>query len=200
MYRLLVALLFFMIAAPTAAQDSATYTINVRNANVRSCAQTSCSIVTRLKHGTAITILETVEGEQVNSSTQWHRIEVDGKEGYLYSPLAISSSSSPSSPASTSRNGGTISCSLVYRTGRQIVDTAGRWSSPLDQQDEAFFIFTFSNGSTDVETEYVRSNETSATGHLSSGGPDLTLVSGQMQIRDAGNGVLSSAECKVSNA
>lgn len=105
MKKLAFLLTIFLLTLSVFAQE--TYYVSARTARVRSCPETSCSIVARLRRGTAVQVLETVEGDAVSGNTTWYRIEARGREGYIHSSLVtttppVTQSSSGNSPAASS--------------------------------------------------------------------------------------------------
>lgn len=96
-----------------AAQDAEVQTVSaqtyyaVNQINVRSCASTSCAVVTRLAGGAAMTVNGRIEGEAVSgSNATWYRIDINGTEGYVYSGL-VSQQAPVVESGSTSSGGGT---------------------------------------------------------------------------------------------
>lgn len=72
--------------------------------NVRSCASTTCEVVTRLERATAVSANGQATGEAVNAgNTVWYRVDIDGTEGYIYSGLL---SNTPNSTSNTTTGGG----------------------------------------------------------------------------------------------
>ncbi len=94
-FFLLALLLMTSIAT---AQEAYTTT---RSARVRSEPNTSAEIVTTLRAGTAITVLETVQGESVSGSRVWYRI----RNGYVHSSLVRAGGSPASGDSSSGGNG-----------------------------------------------------------------------------------------------
>ena len=88
----LIAIVFaiLILGVPVFAQENETYYTTTR-ARLRSCPQTSCTILKTLSTGTAIEVLETIEGTRVSNSTEWYRVQIDGKEGYIHSSLTTDS-------------------------------------------------------------------------------------------------------------
>lgn len=80
----------------TRAQSSTTYYITAATANARSCAQTTCRVVTKFSKGTAIQVTGTTEGSRFQGSTTWLTVDYDGQTVYVHSKLA-----STTAPAST---------------------------------------------------------------------------------------------------
>lgn len=102
MRKFFVLIAFLLISITVAAQDSTTYYVSVRTANVRACSLTTCAIVAKLPSGTAIQPLEQVEGAKVSGSTIWYRIDVNGKEGYIHASLVTTKAPKASAPATGS--------------------------------------------------------------------------------------------------
>lgn len=73
--------------------------------NVRSCASTSCAVVTRLSAGEAITVTGETDGDRVESgNATWYRVVIDGETGYVYS--GVVSINAPVSSSNVSGNSG----------------------------------------------------------------------------------------------
>lgn len=133
---LLASILAALLAlSMTTAAQGITYYVKVQTANVRSCAQTSCSVLTTLKNGSKITALETVQGASVSGSSRWYRISVNGEDGFIHSSLVTtkkpnavvgatrtprpSGGSAPpvsTSVPNTSSSGGGVSCPNMSAT------------------------------------------------------------------------------------
>lgn len=88
----------------TRAQSSTTYYITAATANARSCAQTTCRVVTKFSKGTAIQVTGTTEGSRFQGSTTWLIVDYDGQTVYVHSKLA-----SMTAPASTATGGSSSS-------------------------------------------------------------------------------------------
>jgi len=56
-------------------------------ANIRSCPDTACAIVDRLEVGDRIEVLETVTGQEVDGSVEWHRFIYQGQEAYIHASV-----------------------------------------------------------------------------------------------------------------
>lgn len=78
--------LFLLVVMSVAAQPNILY-VKARTANVRSCPRTGCKILTGLRPGTAITIIEVVKGQSFANSSTWYRVRVDNQDGYVHSSL-----------------------------------------------------------------------------------------------------------------
>lgn len=88
MRKLLFLLIVVLLTASVAAQDiGATLYIGKVTVNARACAKTTCKVVAKLRPGTAVVILELVDGATVKKSTKWYRIQVDGKDAFVHSSL-----------------------------------------------------------------------------------------------------------------
>lgn len=88
----------------TRAQSSTTYYITAATANARSCAQTSCRVITKFSKGTAVQVTGTTEGSRFQGSTTWLTVDYDGQTVYVHSKLA-----STTAPASATTGGSTSS-------------------------------------------------------------------------------------------
>ena len=82
--------LFLLVIMSVSAQAVGTVYVKARTANVRSCPRAGCRILTGLRPGTAIAVLETVKGQSVANSTTWYRVRVKDQDGYLHSSLVSS--------------------------------------------------------------------------------------------------------------
>src|SRR5689334_16982640 len=100
MKKIAIALTFLLLTVVAFAADTV-YT-SQRGVRVRSCAQTSCSIVVTLPRGTALTVLGIEDGTKVGKSTQWYKVSVNGQEGYVHSSLVTTTA--PASPAPATIN------------------------------------------------------------------------------------------------
>lgn len=73
---------------PTAAVRATSYTVT-GNANMRSCAGTTCAVAGTLAAGELIQIIGTTEGSSVGGSTRWLIVlRRDGTQAYIHSSLA----------------------------------------------------------------------------------------------------------------
>lgn len=106
---------FLLVTSIAAAQDTYTTT---RSARVRGEPNTSSEIITTLRSGTAITVLEAVQGESVSDSRVWYRI----RNGYVHSSLVRAGGSPSSSPATG--NGGNTTLATV----EPVPPPAAAWS------------------------------------------------------------------------
>lgn len=93
-------------------------------ANVRSCPNTTCDVVTTLSSGEAITTYGTVDGQTVSGSSEWWMIRYDGDIVYIHSslvtgiqPVAPATSAAPSGGGSggSGSTGGENSCNVSGR-------------------------------------------------------------------------------------
>lgn len=57
------------------------------NANARSCPRTSCPVITSLALGTAVDVLQRVDGQSINGSTTWLELKQDGRVVYVHGSL-----------------------------------------------------------------------------------------------------------------
>lgn len=80
------AALFLLLIMSVAAQSSVLY-VKARTANVRSCPRTGCRIITGLRPGTAVSVLETVRGQPFANSSTWYRVRAEDQDGYIHSSL-----------------------------------------------------------------------------------------------------------------
>lgn len=78
--------LFLLVIMSAVAQPNILY-VNLRTANLRSCPETSCRIITALRPGTAVTVLETVRGQRFAGSSDWYHIRASSQAGYVHSSL-----------------------------------------------------------------------------------------------------------------
>ena len=63
-------------------------TTELRSAHVRDCPSTQCSVVGRLMNGALVQALETVQGEVVDGSSRWMRIDYQGRSrAFVHAPL-----------------------------------------------------------------------------------------------------------------
>lgn len=105
----LLALLSLVLSV--AAQEGQTYYATARSVRMRAEPNTRATILTSIRRGTAVDVLEVVEGGRVDGVTVWYRVRVDGREGYIHSSFlsptppatsgGSSSSSSGTGPVST---------------------------------------------------------------------------------------------------
>jgi hypothetical protein len=58
-----------------------------QNANARSCPRTTCARVMTIQAGTAVSVIDTENGEAVSGSTTWMHVLYDGREMYIHSSL-----------------------------------------------------------------------------------------------------------------
>lgn len=104
----LILLALILFTSVTVAQES--YTVSSRSARVRAEPNTTSEVIATLRRGTAITILEEVEGTRVSGSKIWYRIEVDGETGYIHSSLVrAGTTTSNNTGGSGSSSGGSDS-------------------------------------------------------------------------------------------
>lgn len=94
---ILLLISFLLITSIATAQNNYTTT---RSARVRSEPSTSAEIVTTLRAGTVISVLETVDGESVSGSRVWYRI----RNGYIHSSLVRAGGEPVSPNPATSNN------------------------------------------------------------------------------------------------
>lgn len=73
------------------AQGVGPYYVQLRTANVRACPRTSCRIITALRPGTAVTVLEPVRGQRIGGDPTWYRIRSEEPEAYIHSLLVSTS-------------------------------------------------------------------------------------------------------------
>jgi hypothetical protein len=71
--------------APTTPVSSVYYT--AANARARSCPETTCRALVVIPEGTALSILQTVEGETVEASNVWMETVYNGRAVYIHSSL-----------------------------------------------------------------------------------------------------------------
>lgn len=100
----LLAIVLLVVLAPATAQE--TYTVSSRTARVRAEANTSSDIITTLRRGASISVLEVVEGATVSGSKVWYRIDVNGQSGYVHSSLVQSGAAANTTGGSSSGSNG----------------------------------------------------------------------------------------------
>lgn len=70
---------------------SADFAVNMRtvnnNANARTCPDLSCDVVTVVRTGQSVQIVEQVTGEAVNGNATWWAVNVDGRELFVHESL-----------------------------------------------------------------------------------------------------------------
>jgi hypothetical protein len=81
-----------------------TYYISVNSARARSCAETSCRIVTSFRRGTAITVNGTVQGSTVQGNRVW--LEVDYNDSLVYVHSSLATTRAPASSQTNVQSGG----------------------------------------------------------------------------------------------
>lgn len=104
------------------------------NANVRSCPRTSCNTLGSLLRGEAVTILDTVEGQAVNTGNAlWYEIDYRGESGYVYSALLSERQPTavPTSRAQTGSTGGQSGQPVQPQPTQVLVSTALPTVPPL---------------------------------------------------------------------
>ncbi|MBI1258329.1 MAG: hypothetical protein GC204_12725 [Chloroflexi bacterium] len=90
----LIALIILLTAGVAQAQDSAaaplqtdvqTYRVTISRVNIRTCAQTSCPMLTTYPEGTPLFVLGSETGDAVQGNTTWYRIRdnLTGQQGYI---------------------------------------------------------------------------------------------------------------------
>ena len=78
------------IAAPEDSADEATahyYVIAPYHANARSCPRTNCPVIISLALGTAVEVLQQVDGEAIFGSTTWLQLNHDDRVVYVHGSL-----------------------------------------------------------------------------------------------------------------
>lgn len=85
---------FFVLARGLAAQDSATYVIGETRARARSCPYMDCTIITWLEPGTPVDVLNAVEGDAVDGSSQWYHVSLSGLDAYVHT-LLVTTTTAP---------------------------------------------------------------------------------------------------------
>ena len=63
------------------------YVIAPYRANARSCPRTSCPVITSFPLGTAVDVLQRVDGESVNGDTTWLELKQDSQVVYVHGSL-----------------------------------------------------------------------------------------------------------------
>jgi hypothetical protein len=86
MRKVFLFIAFLLLAGTIAIAQDVVY-IGKVTTNARACPKTTCKVIAKLKPGTPITVLETVEGTAVKKSTQWYRIQVKGVDAYVHVSL-----------------------------------------------------------------------------------------------------------------
>jgi hypothetical protein len=76
------------VPQPTSSVNAETRYIRFNNVTVRSCPRTTCLPVATLSRGTAVAVVEWMDGEMVDGQTQWAAIQsTEGDIGYVHSTL-----------------------------------------------------------------------------------------------------------------
>jgi hypothetical protein len=86
--------------------DPATYYAGSSGANIRDCAKTSCTVLTKLAASNPIVSNYVVNGDSVDTGNAiWYRVQYNGVTGYVYSgvvssvkPTTTNTASQPSNP------------------------------------------------------------------------------------------------------
>ncbi len=100
-----------------------TYYISVRQANARSCPQTTCEIVAQLSRGTPITVEGTETGASVSGNRTWLRFTYNGATAYVHSSLATTRNPNSSGGGTTGGGSTGASCNGA-RTCSQMTSCA----------------------------------------------------------------------------
>lgn len=100
----LVGMIVISPSASIRAQSGTTYYVTASTANARSCAQTTCRVVTKFSKDTAIQVTGTTEGSRFQGSTTWLVVDYNGQTVYVHSKLA-----STTAPASANTSSGSSS-------------------------------------------------------------------------------------------
>ena len=85
-YSLLIESSLSVELTPTS-QSMTYYIQGDRRVNARSCPGTSCGVVIVLSPGDNISVIETVSGDLIAGSADWHRTFIDGTEAFVHSSL-----------------------------------------------------------------------------------------------------------------
>lgn len=74
------------------------------NANARTCPQVDCIVLTVILSGTAVQVIDEVEGQRTVGSAVWYIVRYDSKEMYVHSSLLAQSSPAAQQVQSTARS------------------------------------------------------------------------------------------------
>jgi hypothetical protein len=97
---ILVGLVVVTALAALAQEEVAGYVVRSSSAaNARSCPRLDCAVVTTFGPGEIISVVDTVSGDTVSGSDQWHRVVHDGANVYVHSSLLVAQPSDKSAPA-----------------------------------------------------------------------------------------------------
>lgn len=108
MKRIPLFFLLILLLAVSVAADETMYT-NKRGVRVRKEPHTTATVVTTLRTGAAVTIIDSAEGDKVSGSTTWYHVNTGMYIGYIHSSLLTSAapgSSAANSPPATSGSSG----------------------------------------------------------------------------------------------
>lgn len=94
----------FLILSLSVAADDTMYTSR-RGVRVRKEPRTSAVIVTTLKSGAAVSIIESVEGDKVSGSTLWYYVSTGLFQGYIHSSLLTTVAPGSAAPPASSGTG-----------------------------------------------------------------------------------------------
>ncbi|MBQ8953517.1 MAG: SH3 domain-containing protein, partial [Clostridia bacterium] len=120
------ALALALALAPASASAASVCTVNVSRLNVRSQPSTNSKIVTVVRQGTQLPLIENAGG--------WLKVEVNGSTGYVFAEYATvsntASDSAPSSAASQPASAQTVTTAGAQQTGVVTVDKLNVRSGP----------------------------------------------------------------------
>ncbi len=109
-FLLIVTLLVVSVSA-----EDTMYTSR-RGVRVRKEPHKTATVVTTLKSGAAVTIIESVEGDSVSGSTIWYHVNTGLFIGYIHSSLLTSAAPGTTAPPTSSGSGGGSTGSLSPQT------------------------------------------------------------------------------------
>lgn len=71
-------------AAPSQAETPASLKVSVFLANARACPTLECEVVLLLEEGTVVSVRQATSGEEVDGSSLWYEVTVEGQAEPLY--------------------------------------------------------------------------------------------------------------------
>lgn len=105
LFRLCMFCTLLVLLAASVAADETMYT-NRRGVRVRKEPKTTAVVVTTLKSGAPVSIIDSVEGDKVNGSTLWYHVNTGMYIGYVHSSLLTTVAPGSSAPPPTSGSSG----------------------------------------------------------------------------------------------
>jgi hypothetical protein len=82
---------------------------NRRGVRVRKEPHTTATVVTTLRSGAAVTVIDSVDGDKVSGSTLWYHVNTGMYTGYVHSSLLTSTVPGSAAPPATSGSSGSTS-------------------------------------------------------------------------------------------